>query len=302
MSLANRLFRFHISVGTANVIFGSSLRLLGRVSDDGGTGEEITIGTGLALSDGALVVDASYGGLGAADSGKLAKFAVDGGLACSSALGITDGDNNPVITLAYSENTPFVTLQRIGGSALNTLEVSFAGITGSKAWTVPNLSGTIGILAPFENQAAAIAAGYSSGDDYFDTTANRARTVGTFPVGSLGGNGGTDAGKFPVFGTFGEVVTTWSLAINSADDTAGIEFITNSGMRTMAVYNIDDNPLNSLTISFLGITGPQSWTVANLSGVVAVAPTHADDAAAASAGLAVGDLYFTGTKFRVRTT
>lgn len=50
------------------------------------------------------------------------------------------------------------------------------------------------------------------------------------------------------------------------------------------------------------ITANRDWTLPNLSGSVAVCPTYADDSAASAGGLSIGDLYYTGTKFRVRTT
>jgi len=50
------------------------------------------------------------------------------------------------------------------------------------------------------------------------------------------------------------------------------------------------------------ITANRDWTLPNLSGSVAVCPTYADDSAASAGGLSIGDLYYTETKFRVRTT
>lgn len=49
------------------------------------------------------------------------------------------------------------------------------------------------------------------------------------------------------------------------------------------------------------LTANRTCTLPDINGAIAVCPTYADDTAAASGGLAIGDLYFTGTKFRVRT-
>jgi hypothetical protein len=55
------------------------------------------------------------------------------------------------------------------------------------------------------------------------------------------------------------------------------------------------------TLRTASLTGDRTHTLPNLGGTVAVVPTYADDSAAATGGLAVGDIYFTGTKFRART-
>lgn len=55
------------------------------------------------------------------------------------------------------------------------------------------------------------------------------------------------------------------------------------------------------TLKLTKSAGATTVTVPAGSGTVAVVATYANDAAAASGGLAVGDIYYTGTKFRART-
>ena len=63
------------------------------------------------------------------------------------------------------------------------------------------------------------------------------------------------------------------------------------------------DPSGSIGIRISSVTPTAQRLVywQDIAGAVAVAPTYANDSAASSGGLSIGDLYFTGTKFRTRT-
>lgn len=126
---------------------------------------------------------------------------------------------------------------------------------------------------------------------------------GSALVASEGGNGAADEGKVAAYNSFGNLRGTLVTAGAEAG-TFGLDYcvvLTGGGGAFSAQIDLYKGS-NRFGIRADDITGNRTLQAPDINGRIAVSSTtsYADDSAAQAAGLAVGDLYFTGTKFRVR--
>lgn len=120
---------------------------------------------------------------------------------------------------------------------------------------------------------------------------------------SSGGNSTEDAGKIAQYDGSGGLqasffgayrsATACGAAISSEEDTSSLQLSSRSSEGDVLNQTIrpPESPVNE-----------NSFRLPDVGGTLAVAPDteYANDGAAATGGVAVGEIYFTGTKFRTR--
>lgn len=122
--------------GTGVANSGKTLTLGGSYTINGTSGSTLNIATGGTLAAGAFL-DASTGGNGGADSGKLAKYDGDGSIAAA----ILAGNSVTATTQVYAPN--FIVT---GGISYGTIKVDpGAALTADRTLYIPDASGTIAL-------------------------------------------------------------------------------------------------------------------------------------------------------------